>query len=73
MKRSDVEDTRPTLSGLAKMARGLGYEGNSDLESLIYFFEDNPGASEAVIEFVLDHGKDRELNDLEEEDDEEET
>ena len=78
---NDIENTRDNAAGLAKMAELLGYgrdeidqlrlENGAYASSLLAFFDDNPGAVEAVVNFVLDNGKDRDGNDLEEDDDEE--
>lgn len=87
--RKEIEDTPTSVEGLCKMARLLGYKDpasqliNSDgsvVGDLLYFFEDNPGACEAVVEWVLEMGtdakgeelqemEDGDAEDLEEEDD----
>lgn len=64
-KRSEIENARPTVEGLTRVAEELGYP---DLD---YFLEDNPGAIEAIYEWVLEYGKDRDLDDLEEDEEEE--
>ncbi len=51
--RQAIEKVRNTPKGLTEMARELGYQDTDE------FFEDNPGAVDAIIGFVLDHGKDR--------------
>jgi hypothetical protein len=80
--RKEIENIRPDKSteGLALMARKLGYrsrfgqlqfDNGASVSDLMEFFDDNPGAVEAVIEWVLDEGRDRDGNALEdgEEDD----
>lgn len=75
-KRSDVEDVK-TFDDLCMMARKLGYDSppeqlylknGASVTNLIDFFEDNPGAIEAVVTWVLDEGSDRDGEDLEDED-----
>jgi hypothetical protein len=79
MKRTEVENANATVEGLCRLARKLGYKDpasqlinhdGSVVGDLLYFFDDNPGACEAVIQWVLDEGCDADGNDLE--DDEEE-
>lgn len=81
MKRSEVESTKQTLKGLCGLARKLGYKDpyhqlhNDDgtvVGDLLEFFEDNPGACEAVIEWVLDEGGPRDGSKLIDDDDEQE-
>ena len=78
VKFSEVEETKQTVSGLCGLARKLGYKdpayqlANSDgtiVGDLLCFFDDNPGACEAVIEWVLTNQKI--LNVVEDEDEEE--
>lgn len=79
MNKDDIYDTRPTVKGLCKLANQLGYRDpaqqliNSDgscVGDLLTFFEDNPGAIEAVIEWAADHHgvEDDEMEDEEDED-----
>ena len=62
--RKEVEETGHTVEDLALLARKLGYKsrfyqldfGNGATASDLFdFFEDNPGAIEAVVEFVLEN------------------
>lgn len=80
MKRSEVENTDQTVEGLCNLANQLGYRDpmrqlinhdGSCIGDFLYFLEDNPGACEAIINFVLDHGHDYDGNPLEDEEDEE--
>lgn len=80
MKRSEVEETKQTIKGLCGLARKLGYrdpfsqlinDDGSVVGDLLEFLEDNPGACEAILEWVLDEGCHRDgspINDEEEED-----
>jgi len=70
---AEVGNTKHTVKGLCKLARQLGYKDpcfqlmNDDgtvVGDMLYFFEDNPGAIEAVVNWVLEH------YDLEEEEEE---
>lgn len=63
MTRQEIENTRRTVNGLCGLARKLDYKDplyqltNSDgtcVGDLLIFFEDNPGAVEAVIEWAAD-------------------
>ena len=74
--RKEIEDTRHDTEGLALMASKLGYRSDfrqlvmrngASASDLFDFFDDNPGACEAVVDFVLEHGQDRDGNDLEDE------
>ena len=47
----------------------LAYADGSVVGDLLDFFEDNPGACEAVIDWVLDFGHDRDGNELEDDSD----
>ena len=75
-KRTDVESVRHDSKGMTQLAKLLGYDdkwflgpydsnGNS-IGSFLEFLDDNPGACEAIVEFVLEHGRDREGEELEE-------
>ena len=73
----EIEDTRLTVEGLCQMARKLGYKDpasqliNSDgsvVGDFLYFLEDNPGAIEAIVEWVLQN---HDLDDDEENEEEE--
>lgn len=64
MKKHEIENTRSTYKGLCGLAKKLGYGGrwqqllNDDGTSatnLIEFFEDNPGACEVVVDWVIEH------------------
>lgn len=78
LPRKEIDDTKPTPQGLCALARRLGYKDpfsqliypdGSVVGDLLEFFEDNPGACEAVVEWVLDeYGTDEEEDD--EDDDE---
>lgn len=81
-KLKDIENTRQTVSGLCRMAGKLGYtDGNygsgpllsdgSDVGHLLSFFDDNPGAIEAVVEWVIDYYDLDDDEDSEDEDEEE--
>ena len=74
--RKEIENIRPDESteGLALMARKLGYrsrfgqlpfDNGASVSDLMDFFDDNPGAVAAVIEWVLDEGSDSDGNTLE--------
>jgi hypothetical protein len=78
---SEIENLRTDQGAktLAKMARLLGYHsplaqlafGNGATASDLFdFFEDNPGAVEAVIDWVIDQNRDKDGNSLDDEDDE---
>jgi|HubBroStandDraft_6_1064221.scaffolds.fasta_scaffold22206_8 hypothetical protein len=63
--RKDVENCGQTVEDLALLARKLGYRSRfgqlvfnngATASDLFDFFEDNPGAIEAVLTWVLDHG-----------------
>ncbi len=75
---TEVENTKHTVKGLCKLARQLGYKDpcfqlmNNDgsvVGDMLYFFEDNPGAVEAVVNWVLENHY---LDDDEDDEDEEE-
>lgn len=77
--RKQIEDTRSTVEGLCTLARQLGYKDpcyqlqnrdGSVVGDMLYFFEDNPGAIEAVIEWVLENNPNGGVDDDEDEDDE---
>lgn len=64
MTVDDIEDTDQSSKGLARLARKLGYkdpfkqlmyDDGSVVGDLLEFLDDNPGACEAVIEWVLDN------------------
>jgi hypothetical protein len=68
--------------GLAGMARELGYRSRfgqlqfnngATASDLFEFFQDNPGAVDAVLTWVLDEGRDSDGNELSDEDEDEET
>lgn len=77
MNRNKILDTRNTVKGLCKLANELDYHdpfgyGRLDndccLGDLLEFFEDNPGAVDAVIEWVAEfYGSDEEEEEEEEE------
>jgi len=63
--KREIEDTGHGAASLAKLANHLGYKGVADqlqfpngffASDLIAFFEDNPGACEAVVNWVLEEG-----------------
>ncbi len=79
--RKDIENTKHTVEGLAEMAVALGYKScfnqltlrnGHSVSDILEFFEDNPGAVEAVIEWVLEKGCNSDGSSLEEEDDSDE-
>lgn len=74
----DVENCKHTYQDLALLARKLGYKrdwGQLDLgngataSDLFDFFEDNPGAIEAVLNWLLEQGCDSDGNRIEDPDD----
>lgn len=81
--RKEIEEIR-TEGGaeeLARMAQLLGYRARfgqltfnngATATDLFDFFEDNPGAVEAVVQWVLDSGCNRDGSLLDEDDDEDE-
>lgn len=80
VKRSSIEELPTTVEGLCNMARRLGYRDplqqlmNRDGTSVgdfLYFLEDNPAACEAIFNWVLDEGADRDGQPLEDDDDDE--
>lgn len=61
----EVENCKQTPAALAKLVRELGYRGVADqmyfnngacASDLISFFEDNPGAIAAVLDWIADEG-----------------
>lgn len=61
---NDVNDTKHSIEGLSRLARLLGYKDplyqlqnrdGSVVGDFLYFLEDNPGAAEAVINWVLEN------------------
>lgn len=63
--RKEIEDTRHNSKSLAKMAEALGYrrpwaqlqcDNGAFISNLTDFLDDNPGACQALIEWVLDGG-----------------
>ncbi len=80
MKVKDLENIKQTQEGLCKLAALLGYKDpfyqlqNNDgtvVGDLLEFLDDNPGACEAVIEWVRDNSTAFGIKDDDEEDDEE--
>ena len=78
--RSEIENTRSDSDALAKMAEKLGYRGvvnqlqcnnGAFVSSLLAFFDDNPGACEAVVQWVLSEGCTADGESLDEEENEE--
>jgi hypothetical protein len=72
MTSEEIENTKQTYQGLCKLASKLGYKDpfyqlqNSDgsvVGDLLAFFEDNPGACEAVIEWASENYGTVELED----------
>ncbi len=66
--RKELEELSSNTEGLAKMAELLGYRdrngqltlrNGAHLSSLADFFDDNPGAAEAVIEWAMAEGSHR--------------
>ena len=79
--RSEIEEINPEggAQALAMMARRLGYVSHlaqlgfpngATASDLFEFFDDNPGAVEAVVEWVLDRGRTRDGDELTEDDEE---
>jgi hypothetical protein len=66
--RKEIEDTKQNVAGLAMMARKLGYtspgfeqlhfNNGASATNLFDFLGDNPGAIEAIIDWVLAEGLD---------------
>jgi hypothetical protein len=63
MTYDEIIDTKDNVKGLCKLAREIGYQDpcfqlqNSDgsvVGDLLYFFDDNPGACSAVIQWIAD-------------------
>lgn len=82
--RREIEDTRSEggAEALAAMARLLGYReqwgqlqfnNGATASDLFAFFDDNPGAVEAVVNWVLEEGRTRDGEQLRDEDDEEDS
>lgn len=81
---TETEVTEMNLRGaqdLCKLVEMLGYRGPIDqlacsngayVSSLLAFFDDNPGAMEAVQEFIKDNIDGYELDEEDDEEDEEE-
>lgn len=64
MKFKDIEDLPQTVSGLCNLARRAGYKDplyrlqnrdGSFIGDLLLFFEDNPGAIEAIYDWSMEH------------------
>ena len=82
IKREDIPHTRLTVEGLCKLANKLGYNDplrqlinrdGSAVGDLLYFLEDNPGAIEALIDWIYEESETAQWEvEPEEEDDEEE-
>jgi hypothetical protein len=81
--RKEIQNTKQSAQGIALMARELGYVeqweqlqfGNgASATNLIEFLDDNPGACEAIVQWVLEEGcfRDGEKIQEDEEEDEEE-
>ena len=78
--RSSIENARQTPKDLAKVCEELGYgrtfgqlqfDNGAFASAILDFFEDNPGAIEAVFNFMLDNAD--ALGVTDEEDEEEES
>jgi hypothetical protein len=81
MNRREIADINHTVPGLCKLARMLGYKDpfsqliNNDgsvVGDLLDFFDDNSGACEAVIEWVLERGCHSDGTPIEDEDEDDE-
>ena len=64
ISRKDIENLNHNVKGLCHLARSLGYKDpcfqliNNDgsvVGDMLVFFDDNPGAIEAVFDWVLKH------------------
>jgi ribosomal protein L7/L12 len=60
----EVEGTKHTTEALALLCKKLGYKGEFDqlsfnngatASNIFEFFDDNPGAIAAVVEFIIEH------------------
>ncbi len=78
--KSKIEDTSPSSEGLANLARLLGYKNVCDqlqfnngafASDLLAFFDDNPGACESVINWVLENGLTADGEEIPDEDEDE--
>jgi hypothetical protein len=69
-QRNDIENVRHDINGLNKVAETLGYKSEFGT-ALENFFKDNPGACEAVIDWVLNEGCNSDGTAIDEDDDEE--
>lgn len=63
--RREVEETKQSAQGIAMLAKELGYEeqwsqllfpNGASATNLIEFLDDNPGACEAIVNWVLERG-----------------
>lgn len=80
-KREIIEKTKQSAEGIAKLAKDLGYSerwnqlvfpNGASATNLIEFLDDNPGACEAIINWVIDNGCFRDGSEIPEDDEEEE-
>lgn len=59
----DIQKLRFNTKGICRLAKALGYDGSlgptfsdgTSLGSLVEFFDDNPGACEAVLEWAQEN------------------
>lgn len=54
----DIQQIQQNAVGLEKIAHGIGYGGNYNSTTLEDFFNDNPGAVEAVIDWIKEQDND---------------
>lgn len=63
--KTEIEGTQHSAQGIAQLAKDLGYseqweqlyfQNGASATNLIEFLDDNPGACEAIVQWVLDHG-----------------
>jgi len=76
--RNDIENAKQSAEGIALVARKLGYteaweqlqfRNGASATNLIEFLDDNPGACEAILQWILDEGCTRDGEKIEDEDD----
>jgi len=77
----EIQRTKQSAQGIAKLARDLGYveqweqlqfPNGASATNLIEFLDDNPGACEAIVQWVLEEGRFRDGEEIPEDDSDEE-
>lgn len=80
--KNDIENARQTPKALALICEKLGYarsfgqlqfDNGAHVSSILDFFDDNPGAIEAIYNFMLDNADALEIDDEEEEQEDEDS